>query len=71
MPDREGTIGLCATCRYRRLIDNRRGSVFYLCERSNADPLYARYPKLPVLRCAGFELDNGQLGGPSSSGSDG
>jgi hypothetical protein len=29
--------------------------MFRLCERSVTDPIYPRYPALPVLRCAGFE----------------
>jgi hypothetical protein len=29
--------------------------MFLLCERSRADPAYPRYPRLPVVRCAGFQ----------------
>jgi len=47
--------GLCATCRYSRRIVTVRGSIFRLCERSVTDPRYARYPPLPMVRCAGFE----------------
>jgi hypothetical protein len=46
--------GLCDGCRYARLIGSRRGSRFLLCERSRLEPYYAKYPRLPVLRCAGF-----------------
>jgi hypothetical protein len=52
----EATPGLCGTCRYSRRIVTARGSVFRLCERSVTDPHYPRYPPLPVLRCAGYEL---------------
>jgi len=48
-------IGLCATCRHRRVVENTRGSVFHLCERSREDPSYPRYPRLPVLSCRGYE----------------
>ncbi|HEV7938727.1 MAG TPA: hypothetical protein VGP18_12000 [Solirubrobacteraceae bacterium] len=48
--------GLCDTCKHRRLVPNTRGSMFSLCERSRKDPAYPRYPRLPVLRCAGHEL---------------
>jgi hypothetical protein len=34
---------------------NRRGSRFYLCERSATDARFRRYPSLPVLACPGFE----------------
>ena len=37
-------------------------SVFWLCERSRTDASYARYPRLPMLRCPGFEP--GTPGGP-------
>jgi hypothetical protein len=47
--------GLCDTCIYRRLVPNTRGSVFWLCERSRTEPAYPRYPRLPVLECAGYE----------------
>ena len=47
--------GLCDACRYQRLVPNTRGSVFSLCERSREDPDFPRYPRLPVLRCPGFE----------------
>ena len=47
--------GLCERCRHQRLVPNTRGSVFSLCERSRTDAAYPRYPRLPVLRCPGFE----------------
>ena len=51
----DDAAGLCATCRHSRMIRTARGSVFRLCERSATDPAYPRYPRLPVLRCPGFE----------------
>ena len=47
--------GLCDTCRHQREVRNTRGSAFSLCERSRYDPAYPRYPRLPVLECAGHE----------------
>jgi hypothetical protein len=47
-------IGLCATCRFRRIITSDRGSVFYLCERSFTDARFPKYPQLPVRNCAGY-----------------
>jgi hypothetical protein len=48
--------GLCDRCVHQRLVRTTRGSVFSLCQRSRTDPEhYPRYPRLPVLRCAGFE----------------
>jgi len=47
--------GLCAQCRHRKEIRSDRGSVFLMCMRSFREPEYPKYPRLPVLRCAGFE----------------
>lgn len=47
--------GLCGRCRHARVAANRRGSVFWRCDRSRTDPRFPRYPGLPVLRCAGYE----------------
>jgi hypothetical protein len=49
------TVGLCRTCRFRRVVASRRGSTFLLCRRSDFDPAFAKYPHLPVLQCEGFE----------------
>jgi hypothetical protein len=42
-----------------------------MCGRSRHDPRFARYPRLPVLRCAGFEpgtagAGEGEIGPPPS-----
>jgi len=47
--------GLCEACTHHRVIESRRGSRFHLCERAAADPRFAKYPPIPVLRCPGFE----------------
>jgi hypothetical protein len=47
--------GLCERCAHQRVVRNTRGSSFSLCERSRSDPAFARYPRLPVLACVGFE----------------
>lgn len=49
------TAGLCARCVHSRLILSGRGSRFVLCELSKTDPAFPRYPRLPVVACAGFE----------------
>jgi hypothetical protein len=48
-------VGLCRSCRHVRLVPTSRGSTFYLCRRSENDPRFARYPRLPVVECPGFE----------------
>jgi hypothetical protein len=47
--------GLCAECVHRKEIRNDRGGVFIMCLRSFREPEYPKYPRLPVLSCAGFE----------------
>jgi len=57
-------VGLCAACAYARVIKSRRGSRFWLCERSRTDPSFPRYPPLPVLACRGFEPATEQRAAP-------
>ena len=47
-------VGLCESCRNMRMVHTRTGSTFYLCELSAVDAAFPRYPRLPVLRCAGY-----------------
>lgn len=52
--------GLCDTCRHQQLVRNTRGSVFSLCRRSRDQPeRFPRYPRVPVLRCQGYEWREG------------
>jgi hypothetical protein len=50
--------GLCDSCVFRRVIRSDRGSVFYMCEKSFTDPSFPKYPRLPVLQCAGYQAEN-------------
>jgi hypothetical protein len=47
--------GLCESCIHHRIVENRRGSRFHLCERSRDDEAFPRYPALPVVACRGYE----------------
>jgi hypothetical protein len=38
-----------------RIIENKRGSRFYMCELSKVDPSFPRYPRLPVVECSGYK----------------
>jgi hypothetical protein len=52
----QAPAGLCDSCAHQQLVRNTRGSTFSLCRRSRTEPeRYPRYPRLPVLRCPGFE----------------
>jgi hypothetical protein len=46
--------GLCADCLHARRIESERGSVFVMCQLSATDVNFAKYPRLPVLSCAGY-----------------
>jgi hypothetical protein len=53
-PSAEQAVGLCATCVHAQIVTSARGSRFYLCRLSATDPRFPKYPRLPVLTCAGF-----------------
>jgi uncharacterized protein (TIGR00290 family) len=46
--------GLCVTCANAKVVTSDRGSVFYRCLLSEKQPGFPRYPRLPVLHCAGW-----------------
>jgi uncharacterized protein YciI len=50
-----GGVGLCLTCRWKRVSLNRRGSRFFRCARAETDARFVRYPQLPVRSCQGYE----------------
>jgi hypothetical protein len=56
--DLRDPIGLCAACRHVRSVQSSHGSLFYLCQLSESDPRFTKYPRLPVLRCVGYEAAN-------------
>jgi hypothetical protein len=47
-------IGLCYDCQHSQRIQSDRGSTFYRCKLSDTDPSFTKYPRLPVLYCAGY-----------------
>ncbi|HEY1522636.1 MAG TPA: hypothetical protein VGF70_06450 [Solirubrobacteraceae bacterium] len=55
-PDLPAGAGLCDSCAHQQVVRNTRGSVFSLCRRSRTEPdRFPRYPRVPVLRCEGWE----------------
>lgn len=46
--------GLCESCANVRIVDTRKGSRFFLCQLSDVDPRFPRYPRTPVLQCIGY-----------------
>ena len=56
--------GLCLDCRHALLNQTRRGTAYLRCGRSAWDERLVRYPRLPVIECAGFEaLQTGPAAG--------
>jgi hypothetical protein len=47
--------GLCAECANARVVESSRGSIFLRCELSRSDSRFAKYPKLPMLSCNGYQ----------------
>jgi hypothetical protein len=47
-------FGLCDDCQHARAIESAKGSRFLLCRLSESDPRFPKYPRLPVLSCAGY-----------------
>jgi hypothetical protein len=47
--------GLCERCRHCKRVGSTRGSVFWMCQRHDGDPSFAKYPRLPVVACRGYE----------------
>lgn len=50
--------GLCDHCRHCKRTSSPRGSVFRLCLLHETDARFAKYPRLPVIRCDGYEKKN-------------
>ena len=48
--------GLCGYCLNRRLVTGAR-STFIRCALAARDEAFERYPRLPVVECAGFEAE--------------
>jgi hypothetical protein len=51
----DAAVGQCADCCHASRVMSDRGSHFWLCRRAARDPAFAKYPRLPVLACPGYE----------------
>lgn len=45
---------LCKTCVHKRDVVSGKGSRFLLCQLSQTDERFAKYPPQPVVRCGGY-----------------
>jgi hypothetical protein len=64
-------VGLCGDCAHVRIVRSARGSEFYMCRLADAGETsadgagarFTKYPRLPVLSCAGYApQDQGKRG---------
>ena len=46
---------LCETCAWVREVVTPKGSRFLLCQLSQTDQAYPKYPPQPVVRCEGYQ----------------
>jgi len=51
------SLGLCASCLHARSLESAKGSQFLLCQLSQTDSRFPKYPRLPVLNCSGYQKD--------------
>jgi hypothetical protein len=48
---------LCDTCAWMREIITPKGSRFLLCQLSQTNPDYPKYPPQPVVQCDGYQKE--------------
>ena len=46
---------LCETCALMRQVITPKGSRFLLCQLSQTNPDYPKYPPQPVVQCEGYQ----------------
>ena len=61
MTDQPGAVkaGLCDSCKHVQVNKSDRGPVYYFCRLSASDARFPKYPRLPVVTCAGYEKGEG------------
>ena len=47
-------LSLCESCVRMREVITPKGSRFLLCQLSQTDPAYPKYPPQPVVQCDGY-----------------
>jgi len=47
-------VSLCQSCSFAKEIISGKGSRFLLCQKSQTDHGFQKYPKQPVIGCHGF-----------------
>lgn len=57
---KEPPPGLCGDCRHARAVVSSSGARFVQCRLSESDARFPKWPRLPVLSCAGHEPGEGE-----------
>ncbi|PYV90885.1 MAG: hypothetical protein DMG05_08715 [Acidobacteria bacterium] len=52
---KQDPVGICRGCIHSKIITSSKGGIFYYCRLSESNPQFAKYPRLPVYRCPGFQ----------------
>ena len=52
--------GLCDGCANQKVVTSQKGTTFSFCELSKWDLRFPKYPRIPVLNCAGFEAERAE-----------
>lgn len=47
-------VSLCPSCSFAKEIISGKGIRFLLCEKSQTDERFPKYPRQPVIRCHAF-----------------
>jgi hypothetical protein len=58
---------LCETCTHLREVLTPKGSRFLLCQLSQKNPAFQKYPPQPVLACTGYEAQSAPPQGSTGS----
>ena len=53
--DMRAHAGLCGHCGHAVIRPTRRGTVYLRCGLAQTDSRFAKYPRLPVSECDGYE----------------
>jgi hypothetical protein len=54
-PPESAIAGLCADCGHARKLKTKIDAIIYMCGLSAKVPRLPKFPRLPVIACAGYE----------------
>lgn len=47
-------VSLCERCQQKRVVVSGKGSRFLMCQLSQQDRRFPKYPPQPVIKCSGY-----------------